>query len=271
MALVPVVTLDHLQIARDRVTQQFKDKGVIDKLLQLLIDEQEELEDLFKALLQQRSIDEAVGAQLDIIGEIVGQPRELISVDLFDFFGFQGALKAGSMGDVNNPAVGARWYNFGDPLGGNVTLDDDTYRLFIKAKILKNTTASTPEEFLSFVNFLFGTPVSALISEGNAEFTVLFGRELTDFEKVLLNYVSTSQGYPSRLIPKTVGVRVNFGEFQAGNYFGFQGAPGAKGFGELSGDYGYGLGYGLNYGQSNYTQDFTGTGGLFASIYQIQE
>lgn len=246
MALVPVVTLDHLQIARDRVTQQFKDKEIIDKLLQLLIDEQEELEDLFKALLQQRSIDEAVGAQLDIIGEIVGQPRELISVDLFDFFGFQGALKAGSMGDVNNPAVGAIWYNFGDPLGGNVKLDDDTYRLFIKAKILKNTTASTPEEFLNFINFLFGTPVSALISEGNAEFTVLFGRALTDFEKVLLNYSSTSQGYPSRLIPKTLGVDVNFGEFRAENYFGFQGSPAAKSFGDTGS---------------------TNIGGIFATIY----
>lgn len=267
MAIVPLVSLDHLQIARDRITQQFKDKEIVDKLLQLLIDDQQELEELFKALLQQRSIDEAVGVQLDIIGEIVGQPRELISVDLYDLFGFEGAPKAGSFGDTTNPSLGAIWYNFGDPLGGNVLLDDTTYRLFIKAKILKNTTRSTPEEFIQFVNFLFGTQTTALIAEGQAEYTVLFGRRLTDFERALLNYVSNSQGYPSRLIPKTVGVRVNFGEFSSEDYFGFQGAPGAKGFGEIGGDYGYGLGYGENYGQSNYSQNYQGTGGIFASIY----
>lgn len=265
MALVPFDEEDFLGTARERVTEQFKDKPIFDKYLQLLIDEQEEIQEVLRQLIQERSIDEAVGAQLDIIGEIVGQPRELISADLFDFFGFQGALKAGSYGDINNPSIGSRWYDFGQPLGGNVLLDDETYRLFIKAKILKNNTASTPEEFLAFINFLFGTSTSAYLAEGNAEYTILFGRELTPFEQVLLNYVSTSAGYPSRLIPKTVGVRVNFGYFDSNNYFGFQGAPGAKGYGDLTGTYGYGLGYGLEYGNSDF--QITG-GGIYASIYQ---
>lgn len=264
MAIVPFSTEDYLATARDQVTAQFQDKDVFDRCLQLLIDQQFALQQVFKDLLQKRSIDEATGAQLDIIGEIVGQPRELISVDLFDFFGFQGALKAGSYGDFGNPSVGARWYDFGTPLGGNVLLDDETYRLFIKAKILKNTTASTPEEFIAFINFLFGTATTAYLAEGDAEYTILFGRELTDFEQVLLNYVSTSAGYPSRLIPKTVGVRVNFGYFLADNYFGFQGAPGAKGYGDLTGTYGYGLGYGLEYGDSDFA--ITG-GGYYASLF----
>ena len=93
----------------------------------------------------------------------------------------------------------------------------------------------------------------------------MFGRILTAFERALLNYVSTSQGYPSRLVPKTVGVRINYGEFDGGNYFGFQGAPGAKGFGEFTGTYGYGLGYGLEYGDSDFV--ITGDGGLLATLY----
>lgn len=265
MAIIPFIEEDYLATARTEVTEQFKNKIIFDKYLQLLIDQQEELQNVFKQLLQQRSIDEAVGAQLDIIGDIVGQPRELISVDLFDFFGFQGALKAGSFGDLNNASVGALMWDYGVPLAGNILLDDNTYRLFIKAKILKNNTASTPEEFISFISFLFNTKI--FLVEGNAEYLVMFGRQLNTFERTLLNYVSYSQGYPSRLIPKTAGVRVNYGEFQENKYFGFEGAPGALGFGELAGDYGYGLGYGMNYGDSNYTQDFTGQGGYFASIY----
>lgn len=243
MALVEFLEEDFLGVARERITVQFEGKDIIDRYLQLLIEEQGKIQQVLKDLMQKRSIDEATGAQLDIIGEIVGQPRELISADLFDFFGFQGALKAGSYGDVNSPSLGARWYDFGTPLAGNVLLDDKTYRLFIKAKILKNNTASTPEEFIAFVNFLFGTDITAYLAEGTAEYTILFGRELTAFEQVLLNYVSNSQGYPSRLIPKTVGVRVNFGYFLANNYFGFQGAPGAKGYGNLVGSNVVGGGY----------------------------
>ncbi len=264
MALVEFISTDYLAEARDRVTEQFKEKDIFDRYLQLLIDQQNSIQEVFKDLIQKRSIDEATGATLDIIGEIVGQPRELISADLFNFFGFQGALKADTFGDLGLPQIGSKFYDFGMPLGGNVLLDDETYRLFIKAKILKNRTASTPEEFLAFVNFMFGTDTTAIIAEGEAEYTVLFGRELSAFEQVLLNYVSTSQGYPSRLIPKTVGVRINFGWFNADNYFGFQGAPGALGFGEFTGTFGYGLGYGVGYGDSDFSQ---AGGGTFATLF----
>lgn len=251
MEVIPFTTVDYLTEARERSTYQFQDKAVFDKYLQLLIEQQFELQQVFKDLIQKRSIDTATGVTLDTIGEIVGQPRELISADLYTFFGFVGVPNAGGYGDVNNPLVGAKWYSYGQVTGGNVLLDDETYRLFIKAKILKNTTASTPEEFISFINFLFGTTLT-FVSEGQAEFTVFFGRELTNFELALLNYVSTRQGYPSRLIPKTVGVRINYGQFQQDNYFGFQGMPNAKGYGDLTGTYGYGLGYGLNYGDSDF-------------------
>jgi hypothetical protein len=261
--ITPFTEADYLEEARDRVTEQFKDKTVFDKYLQLLIDQQDSIQQVFKDLIQKRSIDEATGATLDIIGEIVGQPRELISADLFNFFGFQGAYKADTFGDFGLPQIGSKFLDYGSPTGGNVLLDDETYRLFIKAKILKNRTASTPEEFLAFVNFIFGTTTTAII-EGQAEYTVLFGRELSVFEQVLLDYVSTSQGYPSRLIPKTVGVKINFGWFLAENYFGFQGATGAKGFGEFTGTFGWGLGWGVGYGASDFSQ---AGGGQWASLF----
>lgn len=248
--LVPFTEAEYLAEARDRVTEQFKEKGVFDRYLQLLIEQQSSLQQVFKDLIQKRSVDEATGETLDVIGRIVGQPRELISANLFKFFGFQGALAADTFGELGVSGVGSRFFNLGESQSGNVLLDDPTYRLFIKAKILKNRTASTPEEFLTFVNFLFGTETSAILSEGEASYTILFGRELSPFEQVLLNYVSTSQGYESRLIPKTVGVRVNFGYFVAENYFGFQGAPGALGFGDNPLSPQVTQGYGINYGQA---------------------
>lgn len=262
---------DYLEEARSRVTEQFKydpssDTGakVFDKYLQLLINAQVEIQKVFKDLMQLRSLDTATGAQLDVIGRIVGQERILLDADFYDFFGFQGATKAASFGGLGNPTVGGIFYDYGKPVGGNIELDDATYRLFIKAKIFKNTTTSTPEEFLAVLNLVFGTGTTVLTEEGDASISVLLSRALTDFERALLFYISNEPGYPSRLIPKTVGVRINFGEYDGENFFGFDGVQGALGFGELVGTYGYVLGYGLSYGASDF--QIIG-GGKFATLY----
>lgn len=264
MAQIPFEVVDYTEEARTRVTEQFKGKRVFDNYVQILTKAQIDLENTYKDLLQLRDIDSASGAQLDIIGRIVGQDRELIAADLYDFFGMIGALNAFPMGDSTNPTIGGIFYSYGIDLGGNVELDDDTYRIFIKAKIYKNITASTPEQFIQAIKLIFGLDQVAVVAEGNASVTILLGGQLNNFQRVLLNYISYSQGYPSRLIPKTVGVRINFGEYIPNNYFGFADSPGALGFGDISGTYGYGLGYGLNYGQSDYT---TNGGGQFATIY----
>lgn len=264
MSTNPYVEVPYLDQARDRVTEQFKDKTIFDNYLQILMSSQLDIQEAIKELMQLRSVDTAAGVQLDNIGAIVGQPRELLQADLYEYFGFQGALNAQSFGTTTDPTVGGLFYDNGKPFGGNILLDDTTYRLFIRAKIFKNVTASTPEEFIAVINLIFQTPVSLLASENNASVTLLFGRPLTSFERSLLNYISYSQGYPSRLIPKTIGVRINYGEFHANNYFGFQGTPGAKGFGDFDGTYGYGLGYGMDYGDSDYGLH---VGGIFATLY----
>jgi len=257
---------DYLEVARSRVTEQFKDKSVFDKYLQLLLGGKIELQNTFKDLMQLRSIDTATGAQLDIIGEIVGQPRELIDTALLTYFAYLGYPEAETYGDLNDPSVGGFYRGLNDPLAGNTLLNDDQYRLFIKAKIIKNSTNVTPTQFIEFMQFVFGIEASIVVAEGNAEFTIMLGRELSSFEKVLLNYVSYSSGYPSRFVPKPIGVRINFGEFDITNYFGFQGAPGAKGYGDLTtiaSIGGYGDDYGLFYGGPD---SIVVGGGKYASL-----
>lgn len=244
------VVEDYLEIARSRVTEQFKDKPIFDRYLQLLIENKLELQQVFKDLMQKRSIDTATGAQLDIIGNIVGQPRELIDTALLSYFAYLGYPDAKPYGDLNKSGFGGYYRGLTDPIAGNTLLTDDQYRLFIKAKIIKNNTRATPNEFIQFIKFVFGIELSLVIGEGEAEFTVMLGSELSAFEKVLLTYTSYSSGYPSRFVPKPIGVRINFGQFDPDNFFGFQGMPGAKGYGELidvEGN-GYGVEYGVSYG-----------------------
>lgn len=258
----------YLDVARSRVTEQFKteDHPIFDSYLQLLLGGKIELQEVFRQLMQERSIDTAVGAQLDIIGEIVGQPREFIDTALLTYFAYLGYPDAESYGDLDDSSLGGFYRGVDDPLAGNTLLNDDQYRLFIKAKIIKNNTNATPNQLLEFLNFVFNSPHNQLVEEGDAAYTILVGKELSTFEKVLLTYISYSSGYPSRFVPKPIGVRVNYGTYINGDAFAFQGVVGAKGYGDLTTvatTGGYGSSYGLSYGG-------VGTvvvgGGIYASL-----
>jgi len=231
----PFDTKDFLEEARDRTTIQFeKDSApVFDKFLQLIFLEAMEIQATKKDLMQLRSIETAEGAQLDIIGEIVGQPRTLIDVDLFTFFGFRGHWNADTYGDLNDAGVGSVWWDGESPTTGNITLNDELYRLLIKAKIAKNVTRATPEDVINFTNFVFSTNGSTITDEGGAKFNLLIGRVLTKQEVGLLRYINRTAGYEARLLPKPVGVGMEYGSFDYESFFAFQGIPNAKGYGSL--------------------------------------
>src|SRR5690606_5615750 len=159
--------------ARGRVTEQFIGAPVFDKYLQLLIADSLELQSVLKDLMEKRGLDTATGVNLDIIGNIVGQPRVLVDADLLTFFGFQGHWNADSYGNINDPLVGSTWWDGRATMTGNITLADDLYRLIIKAKIAKNVTNATPEDVMRFANFIFSTNGSTVVSEGGAKFIIL--------------------------------------------------------------------------------------------------
>lgn len=207
--LVPFEEVDYLSQARDRITYQFRDKPIIDKYLQLLCHPAIQLQLVLKDLMQKRDIDTAEGAQLDIIGEIVGQPRSLSKADLFPFFGFDEDFSAETFGTLADPEVGGLWYSLGQPTGGNVILSDDNYRLMIKSKIVKNRSAATPEDFLYFCSFVFGAG-SVEIEELSALVKVYFQRDLSKFEKYLLQYTDKVGEYRSPFMLKTIGVSMEY-------------------------------------------------------------
>lgn len=204
MAINPFDIEDYVGEAKSRVTEQFKNKLVIDKYLDLMLKLRVELQLTLKDLMQLRSLDTATGVQLDNIGAIVGQERTLYGL----VYG-------------------------GNPDPQTVVLDDDSYRLFIRAKIAKNSTRATPEDTMRFANLIFQTTGSTVQDEGAAAYTLMIGKELTEFEQALVNYISTSGGYPVRMLPKPIGVRVNYGMFDPDNFFAFEGVKGAKGYGSL--------------------------------------
>lgn len=272
MAINPFDTIDYLEQARSRYTEQFKydpetKEGavVFDAYVQLLTAGQTDLQEVFRQLMQERSLDTAVGVNLDNIGEIVGQPRLLVNVDVFEFFGFKGVPNAGGFGTIPNPSVGAIFWSSANPRFGNIELSDELYRIFIRARIAKNATKATPEDIIRFADYIFQTTGSNIQYEGKAAYTLMIGRELTAFERSILNYVDRSGPYPFNLMPKPTGVKVNYGNFDSSNFFGFLEYPGAKGFGTYtypSYDGSYQYDGTLKYGP----QLLDGVGGKLASL-----
>lgn len=262
MALNEFITQDYLSEARSRVTYQFSDKPIFDRYLQLMIDGSSDLQDAFKDLMQKRSIDTATGETLNIIGRIVGQDRVLVNVDIFDFFGFLGVPNASGFGTVVNTSVGSIFYSLDNPRYGNLTLTDEMYRLFIKAKIAKNITSATPEQIMDFANFIFGTTQSTVQEEGGAGYTLYVSKQMSGLEQSLLRYVDPT-GVP--FFPKPIGVRANYGQFDANQFFAFAGVPNARGFGSFSSTAVFDGSYNYD-GTIKYLGELNDTGGKFATI-----
>lgn len=92
-------------------------------------------------------IDKAKGYALDLIGRHVGIRRVLSQVEAKEYFGFIG----------NKASLGfsiGKFYRNGDSLNASIRLNDDDYRFFIKAKIMKNYQSGTLENIIDSIRYL---------------------------------------------------------------------------------------------------------------------
>lgn len=227
---------DYLGEARDRVTEAFKEKPVFDAYLQLISNYSAEMQAMFVSLGTERWIDTAVGAQLDILGDIVGQDRVIIGGELIEFFGYLGALNAKSYGTLYDPTVGGYYRGKNQATGADYVLSDEAYRIFIRAKIMKNTTRSTPEDIIKFIKFVFPQIEKVFIESsayGVANISI-FSSSLTLLERGLITYFLVGKTYTTYFVPKTLGVRYNI-TFVAAEYFlGFYGLTNVGPWGDVN-------------------------------------
>lgn len=202
---------DFYSEAKERSTDVFRDKTVFQKYLSLMLSEHESLQEALRYLKEDFNVHRAKGKDLDIIGELVGQKRTLFDSNLLDYFVFEGVISGEGFGDVNDPDVGGLFYDLRQPEQGSVTLNDEQYRLFIKAKMLKNNLNPTPPNLITFLNFVFGDK-SYRIEDGGGVCTVFFKGRWPSFERNLLTYYTTEDGYIDYFVPRPIGVELRFEE-----------------------------------------------------------
>ncbi len=77
--------IDHKALAVSRVATQYRDSVNLIGYIKSLLYEADTLEQVFNELLEKRWIDTADGVNLDILGSIVGQSREFIDAEIFEY------------------------------------------------------------------------------------------------------------------------------------------------------------------------------------------
>lgn len=163
-------------------------------------------------------LDFAVGKQLDIIGKIVGISRNVPFSIPKNYFGFSGHLNAYPFGSKFNSVVAYPFRGKFEILYSDGKLNDNDYRFFIKAKIIKNYVTSKNIDSNNFsiqnaVDYLFNS--KAYISD-NHDMTMTLNID-SGFDISKLTYLENLD-----LLPRPQGVRYNtFVSYQDSFTFGF--------------------------------------------------
>lgn len=112
----------------------------------------QELYDAIVSALDQRTLPNARGYVLDVLGRIVGQPRILIDQDELNWFGPD---------DENwGPNLAPVWIE-GVPTAGRLPADDGEYLQLILSKIFKNHVKhSSIPEILEFIRLIYDINIS---------------------------------------------------------------------------------------------------------------
>lgn len=144
-------TKNYHDVSRSRYTNPVLDEK-FDAIVQTIVEQKMERQcqylEMKKYILD---IDQSEGKSLDVIGNFVGQPRNLINFNIDPYFGFQGARNAQAFN------VG-KWYTLEGLSKGTIkVLTDAQYRNVIKARIIKNSTKNTRKDLIKVLSLLGGT------------------------------------------------------------------------------------------------------------------
>jgi hypothetical protein len=208
--LNPVQARDYTTEAKGLVTQQFKLAEVFNKYVQVMVDNKTELLEVIDNLMQDRSLETAVGAQLDIIGRIVGQERQVLGLTITEYFGFDTALGSETYGTLDDSTVGGFWRSLSDPEFENQDLDDNEYRLIIKMRIIRNSSNGNIDSFLQAAEILYNVNTLTYTESGGA-ITLDIGRAFNTGSVLVPGLDEANLGV--RYLPIPFGIRLDFEEY----------------------------------------------------------
>lgn len=147
--------IDMVELAQSRILYQFQNSGIMLALAGVLADMEQQGYDAALGTLRGRTIAEAEGANLDVLGDIVGQDRILLNAENRIYFGpdeIDPRISGPDQGNI---------FTRNAPLFGDLIADDFDYRRLILSKIFKNhVKVGSVAEIIVFISLLTGNNVS---------------------------------------------------------------------------------------------------------------
>jgi hypothetical protein len=186
------MNMDHVARAKSRTINEYRSKPRMTRWLALLPEiANEQLEKALGQIYGSYDVETATGAQLDVIGRIVGVPRPILRGAAYDVFGYDG----------NDSYTN---YNVAPYIGDGAMVDaplnNDLYRKLVKAKIARNVSDGTMDSIIELIEMIIGIEVTALIDNGDMSFDIGIASSLDNTTEYLLNNFD--------IIPRPQGVRL---------------------------------------------------------------
>lgn len=211
---------------------QYQDKPKAKAHIKSLIENYEEIYKLLNQLLEVYDIDLAVGRQLDVLGRILGISRKVPFAIAKKYFGFDDNINSYPMGDLNGGIVAYPFKDLDEPDYTDGELNDNQYRLFLKAKAIKNNVKALmidKEENLSLQNaidFLFDNK-AYLVDNKDMTLSIYIDNS---YDFTLLQYIKQLDLIPR---PQTVDYSLVYSYIEDGT-LGFSDNPNSLPMGDLN-------------------------------------
>ena len=139
-------------------------------------------------------IDTAVGAQLDLIGQILGIKRNIYGLTFdTDFFSFE-KEDAFGFSDKNALSQGY-WKSYKNSTGSSYALSDGDYRAILKFKAAYNLRRGSWGEFEALLYEFFGDEITMTNNKDlSVTFTVANGYSLALRVAIFMGYIAPPVG-----------------------------------------------------------------------------
>lgn len=212
------MTKDHVKQAQSRIHWQYLNAENLREWINTLpVIAQNEIEDPAQIVVDILDIDNRSGAQLDIIGRIVGIDRPAIPEANLDEVVYLTALgdDPTQLGDSDAQMISLE-------SAVPVDVQDDVYRQLIRAKIVVNTSDATIDGIIDALSFVTNTSDVQINDYQDMTFEVEFGESLDSTQRyVLKNFAVQPRPQGVKLLgfveePSMMNLNAD-GDFQMGD------------------------------------------------------
>jgi hypothetical protein len=153
------------------VVNQFRESEHFLRLLNEQALSYDNIDCIMQYLYDNLNVDAAEGVWLDLIGVIVGQPREISNAVPIFFFAFDEYPAAGRFDEE-------RFWDGSEPLGASSVLSDPEYRWAIKARINSNYANVSKVGLTESMAILVNTPDILVGNQGDAKVNIFWGVDI---------------------------------------------------------------------------------------------